>query len=303
MQKAVTKPFRPMLAATCEDVSTLKFPVLASPKIDGIRCVIKEGVPLTRNLKEIPNRYVRDLLSGLPPFDGEVVVGDPLAKDVWNKTQSGIMPEDGEPDFVYWVFDMLPANSKEYFYRRHQSAEDVIEAFPVRAQKYIKPLGHKWIDDVDRLNLYEEDAVSRGCEGIMVRDPNGVYKHGRSTVKEGGLLKIKRFMDAEAVVVDVVEKQTNLNEKKTNALGLTERSSHKANKRGAGVMGALVCRMGRSNAFTFELGTGFNDEQRAAIWRQREHYANAGLVVRYKYQGLTPAGLPRFPVFQGWRND
>ena len=63
--------FRPMLSATCEDISKVRLPAMASPKLDGFRCVIKDGKPLTRNLKPIPNRHVRERLTGLPAFDGE----------------------------------------------------------------------------------------------------------------------------------------------------------------------------------------------------------------------------------------
>lgn len=35
--------FRPMLATACEDISAIKYPVLASLKLDGIRCVIKNA--------------------------------------------------------------------------------------------------------------------------------------------------------------------------------------------------------------------------------------------------------------------
>ena len=34
---------KPMLAETCEELDSLTFPVLATPKLDGIRCLMVKG--------------------------------------------------------------------------------------------------------------------------------------------------------------------------------------------------------------------------------------------------------------------
>jgi DNA ligase-1 len=287
---------------------------MASPKLDGIRCVIRNGKPLTRNLKTIPNKYVREKLTGLPQFDGELIVGDPVAKDVWNATQSGIMSEDGEPDFGYFVFDMAWGLSHTFAYR-YDELKDMVDDYRTKRVEWLELVQHVHIDTIAQLEAYEAKAVEQGWEGIMLRNPGGLYKQGRSTMREQGLMKVKRFMDAEAVVVGVVEKMTNLNPAKINKLGLTERSSHKGNKRGAGTMGALVCKNALvsskdalrdvdysiSSKTTFEIGTGFTDDMRLNLWMYRDKLK--GSVVKFKYQGLSPDGVPRFPVFLGWRKD
>lgn len=38
--------FKPTLAKDI-DLTTLKFPVMASPKVDGVRCTIQNGVAMT----------------------------------------------------------------------------------------------------------------------------------------------------------------------------------------------------------------------------------------------------------------
>jgi hypothetical protein len=48
-----------------EDLQSLKFPLIVSPKVDGIRCGVQGGAPLTRTLKPIPNIYVRGVLTQL----------------------------------------------------------------------------------------------------------------------------------------------------------------------------------------------------------------------------------------------
>jgi DNA ligase 1 len=49
------KNFKPMLAVDCGDVNALRFPLFASPKLDGVRAVVMNGGLMSRSLKPIPN--------------------------------------------------------------------------------------------------------------------------------------------------------------------------------------------------------------------------------------------------------
>lgn len=100
-----------MLASSIKSNDDLRFPLLASPKLDGIRCIVKNGLALSRSLKPIPNKHVQDILSRLPSnliLDGELIVGDPYHPNVMQKTTSGVMSENGEPSFTYFIFDCIP---------------------------------------------------------------------------------------------------------------------------------------------------------------------------------------------------
>ena len=298
--------FKPMLSGKApDDLSKIKYPVLVSPKLDGIRCIIRGGQALSRNLKPIPNAYIQKTLKGLPDgLDGELIVGKPTGNDVWNRSQSGVMRVDGEPDFTFWVFDCLPRfPGTEGFETRLDRLRDDNCGHPWRGYN-IKLLQQWPAANAQVLAEMEDHYVREGYEGVMIRDPKGLYKYGRSTAKEGGLLKLKRFDDAEAVVVGMVEKLHNDNVATKDALGRTKRSSAKAGKRPAGTMGALVCTMQRDTGLpiitTFEIGTGFDDLMRSIIWINRK--SHIGLVVKFKYQGLTPDGIPRFPVYLGLRD-
>ena len=92
----MTTTVKPMLAgkATDEQISKLfdQFgEMYASPKLDGIRCMIQNGVALSRSLKPIRNEYIQNILGGMELFnglDGELIVGDPTAHDVYRTTTS-----------------------------------------------------------------------------------------------------------------------------------------------------------------------------------------------------------------------
>lgn len=299
----VTLPFKPMLAGKAPaDLTKLKFPVYVSPKLDGIRCIITRDGPVSRNLKPIANDFIREYLSGnrgfntFGGFDGELIVGKPTGNDVMNRASSGVMRKDGEPDFTYHVFDhfIMPDT---FTYRQKKLAEllDRMNCPRVVLVEQIK------VANAVVLSELEERYVSQGYEGVMIRDPYGHYKYGRSTTKEGGLLKLKRFETHEAIVVGSVERMHNANEATKDALGRTKRSTAKAGKVATGTMGALECMLMNGNGdvlpVKFEIGTGFDDAQRAKYWKRPPK------IVTFKCQGFTPDGAPRFPVFINERDE
>lgn len=101
------RQFRPMLSATVAEVAKLRFPLLASHKLDGIRALVRDGVVVSRNLKPIPNRHVQALFGRreYEGLDGELLVGDPTDPRAFLGTTSAVMSREGEPDVYFHVFD------------------------------------------------------------------------------------------------------------------------------------------------------------------------------------------------------
>ncbi len=284
---------KPMLAETCDDVTTLRFPVLATPKLDGIRCLVIGGKALSRKFKEIPNRHIQALVSKLPEgLDGELMLKDPTA--TFQKVTSAVMTEDGEPDFVYHVFDYAPGDLTLGYKCRMTGLENL--KLPEFVEKVLPIYARNLAD----LTEYEEKTLQRGYEGVMVRSVDGPYKCGRSTVREGFLLKIKRFKDSEAEVVGFEERLHNNNEAKLDELGHTKRSSHKENLVPAGMLGAFIVK-DLKTGLTFSIGTGYDDEFRKKVWENPYRYVRQ--IVKYKYQEVGQKDLPRFPVFLGFRDE
>lgn len=285
---------KPMLASKLDDPAKLKFPVYVSPKLDGVRCIIHEERPYSRNLKLIPNNVVQDILSGLPPMDGELICGPPTAPDVFQRTSSGVMSKEGIPHFKFYVFDCI-TRAPMPFKERLELAGSYTRSSP----KLVMMVPHKLVHKAEALLDYEAEQLLAGYEGIMIRDPAGLYKQGRSTVREGGLLKLKRFEDSEAKVLGFVEKEHNQNEQTRDELGRAKRSSHKAGKVGADTLGALVVQDVVSGQ-RFNIGTGFSESERADIWGKQGSFL--GRLVKYRYQSTGVKDAPRFPTFAGWRD-
>jgi DNA ligase-1 len=164
------------------------------------------------------------------------------------------------------------------------------------------PVQHDVVHDVEQLLRYEEHYITLGYEGVMLRAPAGPYKYGRSTLREGYLLKLKRFEDAEAVVLGVEEEMQNTNEAVRQADGSSKRSTVKAGLVGKNVLGALIVRgfNGRYKGTAFRVGSGFTASERAALWADAQGLV--GKVITYKFFNVGSDAAPRFPTFKGFRS-
>ena len=284
---------KPLLA--CEvPLEQVRFPVYVSTKLDGIRCVIINGVAYSRSLKPIRNKFIQSIIGNekYNGFDGELVVGNIYDKDVFQKTTSGVMSERGEPNFVFYVFDDFTHPNLPYSERA-----DIMRYKVDTLTDHIKFLGQKLIHNIDGINSCLEKEQSLGGEGLILRNTDGEYKFGRSTPKQQLSIKVKFFEQDEFEVLGFEERYTNTNEATVNELGYTSRSSHKDNLLPTNTLGSLVLKYGDT---TFKCGTGFDDALRKEIWNNKDEYL--GKLVSIRYMSVGSKDLPRVPSFIGWRD-
>lgn len=290
---------KPMLATNVEDFQALRFPALVSPKLDGIRAGMQEGRLLSRSLKPIPNKRIQDLFRDLPEgTDGELIQGNP-ADDPYRRTLSIVMSEDKPINGVkLYVFDQFAPPSVP-FINRFEGIKKLIENSTSDAWVIVP---HLPVNNLAELEACEQEFLARGYEGLMFRSLTGPYKTGRSSEKEGYLLKVKRFEDAEARIEDYYEEMENQNAAFTNELGRTARSSHKAGKVGKNRLGGfhVVGVGGTYDGIRFDVPSGaMCHEMREKLWKTRDL---VGQLLVYKYFPTGGDIKPRHPIFKGFRD-
>ena len=239
---------KPMLASDWDE-GKLRFPVVAQPKIDGVRGLNMHGGLTGRSLKLFKNRYTthfysQDFFKG---FDGEFAAAEETHPDLCRLTTSALGTIIGEPFTLWWLFDYLsPVTAELAYWERYQELKKYVSKLQCY-EEYQPWAGHlrvvpsKMIATQAELDEFDEKNLEAGYEGTIIRDPYGKHKQGRSTVREGGLLRIKRFIESEAIVKRLVEGESNQNEAQTNELGLQFRSSHQANMIPNGLIGSMEC--------------------------------------------------------------
>lgn len=285
---------KPMLAVAAGELSLLNYPLFASTKLDGIRATIHVDGPKTRSLKPIPNRHIAAMLATLPAgLDGEIgTVGENGGID-FRTTTGNVMRETGAPEFVFYVFDHF-IDPRPFGYRYQE-----LLAMKARGvlPSWVSVLEQTTVKTPAEVEGRFADALREGQEGLILRDPNGSYKHGRSTLKEQGMLKVKPWEDAEAICIDVLEENENQNEAMTNELGRTHRSSAKAGKVGKGTLGALVVKSPRWPT-PFKIGTIGDNATRDALWADKP----VGKHIKFKFVTVGGYDVPRHAVFLGVRD-
>lgn len=285
---------RPLLGAKAESLYDIRLPCFASYKLDGWRAIWQGLEFMTRHGKTLPNRWLRSqAMQNVVPvgYDGEIIVGEPNAPDVFRVTDSlckraAGLPKPGQP-VRFFVFDHCTI--QQPFYDRQANLLDL--------PPFVFKLDQHLIETYDRLEEFEAKAVAQGYEGIVCRSPAGRYKHGRSTMREQYLVKVKRYIDEEVTIIGFEELQHNANPANTSELGYTTRSSHKEGKIPAGVLGAVIVDW---RGKELRVGTGFDADLRVQIWKNRADYL--GKLATIKYSPVIK-DLPRQPVWKGLRHD
>jgi len=268
---APSKPFSLEQAA----VSGIKW--MVQPKYDGIRVTMYDGVPYTRSGKQIPNIPIRralvDAVSQLPraSYDGELVLWDATGQDYrpFNDVQSIVMRKSTTHETAHWmymIFDIaLPIVP---FHRRYTVLSQMV---PWSVNEHIFRVGCHDINDPTLVGKYE---------GLILRNPDAPYKHGRCTTLQNILHKVVEWVRDEARVVGWEE--------------LMHYDTVPGNKLGA----FILCSKG---GVKFKVGSGFTDEQRINYWDRRNMLY--GRLVTYKSKPFGMKEAPRSPIFVGFRSE
>lgn len=294
---------KPMLASDWDE-KKVRFPVIAQPKIDGVRGLFITGGMTGRSLKKHKNYYTTEYFSQecFRGFDGELAAESATHPSLCRITTSAVGSYDGRPFVLWHVFDYVTEESIRLpYYRRYELlsklCNELKNSQPFRRISLIEGI---ICNNMDELLKVDSGYDSQGYEGTILRDPNGLYKSGRSTVREGGLLRIKRFVDEDGVVVGVEEGETNNNEQQVNELGRTYRTSHKENKEPNGMVGRLLVK--RKSGEVVTVSPGCMDHTQRRFYFENQHKI-LGNYIKFKHFPKGVKDKPRMAVFLSFRDE
>jgi DNA ligase-1 len=274
---------------------------LIEVKLDGVRVITvvwPDGrvLQFSRNGKELVNfeHIKQELALNAGTFtepmvlDGEVMSSSfqDLMKQVHRK--SDVQSDDA----VLNLFDMLPLDDFEKGKCKSTQTD--------RSMK-LKVWHDIWSDKLNNVTIVGQElvnldtsegkkrfkeinqaAIDGGYEGIMVKDPNGVYECKRTT----SWLKLKPFIEV-SLTVTAVEIGTGRND---------------------GRLGAFVCEGDDDGRrICVNVGSGFSDADRDDYWAGRDEVVGKVVEVRadaitQNQDGSYSLRFPRFLRFRGFDN-
>ncbi len=223
IQLQVGKPIRPMLAERLQSAQAILDkigkPVAAEYKLDGERLQMhKDGEKVelfSRRLERITHNYpdvleyVRNYVNAKRAIlEGEVVAinantGEYLPfQELMHRRRKHLVEEMMKqyPVAVNF-FDALFVDGKditgEPYLRRRARLEAV-----VKQSEFTRPVPSKMVETADEMEKFMELAISDGCEGIVAKKPDGVYRAG---AREFAWIKLKREYSSELTdTIDLV---------------------------------------------------------------------------------------------------
>lgn len=226
-----------------------RLPTWQQPKWDGVRGLYILDQFTGRSLKAFKNKALTAFWSA-PQFkwlDGELIYpgADESTPRLCSITTglTGRVNATEVPDWI--VFDYVdPALLNRG--ATYRDRFDVLTDMVITHQKAGTP-GYDKIQLIENYPVktlaevleMDEGFLERGLEGSILRNPDAYYKEGRPSTKVQEIMRIKNFIDFEFRIDSLYEAMENQNEAKTNELGHTERSSHKANKVAKGMVGGF----------------------------------------------------------------
>ena len=271
-------------------------------KLDGVRAVTiiypsriidifsRNGKELN-NFDHLKNEILKCLdfttLNKPIVLDGEIISKNfqELMKQIHRKNFSQ------NEDASLFLFDILPLeNFKKGIYestlqKRISDLQKIYESFFVKSQK-IKLINSKLVDletleGKEEFKKFNELSITKGFEGIMIKDPMSFYECKRST----SWLKSKPFIE----------------------ISLEVKNYEEGTGRNKGKLGALIAE-GEDNGkfFKLNIGSGFTDLQRKDFWNSKEKLIGQIVEVRADSISKSQDGdswslrFPRFKTFRGF---
>lgn len=299
------KKFRPIRAVNA-NLAKIKYPIAILPKIDGVRGINPFGTLLTRTLALMPNLHTRDLFSK-PHFmgmDGELACGLDTDDDLCRKTVSGVMSKDGTPTVTWHVFDLCAeAVCDQGYEARYNMLKGYVDfEHECGRLQDVQMVPMQIVHSEAELLEWYEIWLDLGYEGLIGRRLDGKYKWGTSTENEYYYIRIKPYEDTEGYLVEVIEAQENLNEAFLDARGFTKRSTHKENKVGNGMAGALIVER-LDTGDNVRIGPGkLTHPERIALWNERVQAVADRRIIKFRHFPKGVLKKPRQGRFLSWRH-
>lgn len=179
------------------DIDSLPWPLVASEKLDGWRCLVYEGQLFTKTLGKFANRnlhhHLREAIeiskSGVV-LDGELWSPSMRLTEIQSVLQSenAIIPDH----LVLYVFDGMPKNewglSSTPFYERQNFLSSCASKMNWNNVKLVKSFA---ITKSFQCKHNYERILNKNGEGLVVRNPNSPYIHRRCKKSENHIWKLK----------------------------------------------------------------------------------------------------------------
>lgn len=267
-----------------KDSKPLSFPLLASPKLDGINGISEPGrdgigtrggkdclVAGGKKWGDICPQIVKALkqLNYPLPLNGEVYLHGKSLQEI---KDACTVPNALSGKLQFHIFDIIDTENQ---YMERECKMHGLEAHvkDLQLDHIIKIVPVEHISNIKELLAYEEKMLLAGYEGLIVRSLTGMYRGDE--YRSPDALKLVRMDSMEVTVVDIEPYENEPN------------------------LGKFVCKyqvkdpmfIVNSDSFYVDPGYGFTKELKAELLTNKAEYI--GNLLTITHRGFTSHHLPR----------
>jgi len=243
-------------------------------KLNGNRCIvnIKTKEMYSRKRKKINSlpgvvdsivEACKNIKKDIIWVDGELYSDKLTFNDIQSVIRQKNQVSELASKIKYYIFDVM---LEEPWNKRKKYIEQIVSNSSVEALKTFEI-------DINDIDKYNEEFVSQGHEGVIIRLPDYVYEEKRSS----GLLKYKTFIDEEFEVIGFISEKNNPTK-----------------------LGSIKLKMSNGNTFTAR--PSMTDEECDYMWRNPKKFIGKMATVEFQnYDAVT--GVPIFGTIKGFRDS
>jgi len=265
---------KPMLAPNAEpNLDTLRYPVLASHKLDGVRFLMFDGKMYSRNMEPLHPAVTRRFqpVIEMAAKSGVCLDGEIWTRDLaFNKIVSAMADHEMCKHLYLHVFDILTVEEwyaeKPWtpFNRRVEQYSDWCSAHDPQGHHLVAVQQHR-CRNAEQVLVLQQEAQSKGWEGLMLKCPNSVYAHRRATAKQNEFWKLKFWDAVNGVIVGFKQMQRLTDDARANntdrsALGRLKRGHRQDDREMVDSIGSVEIEI--TDGQIFPKGTRFNGQPR-----------------------------------------
>lgn len=294
---------------------------LASTKYDGNRCLVLSGIAFTRSMKPFPNKHLPAFLkrlievSRVQDYGFDMELYDSTLAHHAKHTSIFNSHDKPIPDTMgVYIFDAFERAEWESackgvaFRHRIGTYTDIVDAFRAQGHKQYHAVKQVEVASVEELQRIFAIKVDKGFEGLMVRHPDGEYKHGRATLNQGLIYKMKPFETHDVLVVDVIQRRRLKKgvERKRDERGYMERVHAKDAYELDDNVGTIRVRFKNGTESEVNFGVGWTlERRRTEVWEPfRKSKKNiVGKVVEIKHMTIGAKDGVRIGTLVRFRPD
>jgi DNA ligase-1 len=274
----------PMLAHKFKDRKhDISWPAIVQPKLNGVRCLAEKVSATQMRLTSRKHKCYDTTLHHLHApllevmevseiFDGEVYLHGWTFQQILRRVKK-VRPDT---DLLqYWIYDV--ADDEMPSMHRNDRYHDAIgEIFPPEMNtRLLVPLETEMATCEKDVYDYHDRWVSKGYEGVIVRNVNATYKFDH---RSADLQKYKEFFDSEFKIIGYEAEQ----------IMVTESSGNFTAKSG------IVFSCTTKDDKPFNVKPRGSNAQRIKWFADGDNFIDKQLTVRY--QEFSEDGIPIFPV-------